>query len=204
MPGLTWPGSTKSYIKNECVEFMQTYSHWLLTAVIHKRLQHYQKIEKQALLVGSTAPDVPLTVISIGYLLDRRLIRRHLPDKTRCSPTYNDLYFNNAWWIAAYNLFHAPLPVLVLGMIGYVAQRQRWGRWLLWFAIGCALHTAVDIVTHADDGPLLLFPLEWYNKRFLSPISYWDPRYGGRIFQLVEHLLDFALAAYLIRQKQGG
>ena len=177
---------------------MQTYSHFLLTAVLQNRLQQQgTNREKRSLLLGSVAPDVPLTLISIGYVLDRRFIRPQLPDKTRCSPTYNDLYFNNPWWIAAHNMLHAPLPIMALGLLGYLARRRRWGFRLFWFAVGCGLHSAVDFATHVDDGPLLFFPLDWH-KRASAPISYWDNQHGGRVFRFLEHLLDIVLVINLI------
>lgn len=173
---------------------MHTYSHWLITAVLRPNIQ---REETKALLAGSVTPDIPLGLLSMGYVLDRRYLRPHLPDKTRCSPTYNDLYFNSPWWIAAHNALHAPLPVILLGLIGYLWRRRVWGERLLWFAVGCGLHTAVDILTHADDGPVLLFPLDWH-KRFRSPISYWDPAHNGRLFRLLEHLLDLLLVGWLL------
>lgn len=175
---------------------MQTYSHLLLTAVLRPTQSH----SKKALLAGSVLPDVPLMALSIGYVLDRRYLRPHLPDKTRCSPTYNDLYFNNPGWIAAHNILHAPLPVFLLGLIGYLWQSRDWGKRLFWFAVGCGLHTAVDIFTHTDDGPVLLFPLDW-RTRFRSPISYWDPAHNGRLFRLLEHLLDLLLVGWLVFQR---
>lgn len=182
---------------------MQTYSHFLITAVLGSQLrQKKQAAPDRAFLWGSALPDVPLGLLSLGYVLDRRLVRRHLPDKTRCSPTYNDLYFNNRWWIAAHNILHAPLPVFMLGLLGYLLRRQRRGQRLLWFAMGCGLHTAVDILTHADDGPVLFFPLAW-RFRFPSPISYWDPQHGGHTFRILEHVLDLLLVGYLLGQRQG-
>jgi len=177
---------------------MQTYSHFLLTAVLQPRLQP-EKSEQlnAALLAGSVLPDVPLALLSVGYVFDRRYLRPHLPDKTRCSPTYNYLYFNNPWWIAAHNLLHAPLPLFLLGLIGYWWRHTAAGRWLFWFAVGCGLHSAVDIFTHADDGPALFFPLNWY-KRFHSPLSYWDPAHNGRLVRLLEHLLDLFLVVRLL------
>lgn len=175
---------------------MQTYSHWLLTAVLRPKIQ---REETKALLVGSVTPDIPLGLLSMGYVLDRRYLRPHLPDKTRCSPTYNDLYFNNPWWIAAHNSLHAPLPVFLLGLTGYLWRSRDWGKRLFWFAVGCGLHTTVDIFTHADDGPVLLFPLNWHT-RFRSPVSYWDPEHGGRTFRLLEHLSDLLLVMWLILQ----
>lgn len=171
---------------------MQTYSHWLITAVLPTTSPR----RKQALLAGSVLPDVPLALLSVGYLLDRRYLRPHLPDKTRCSPTYNRLYFNNPWWIAAHNLLHAPLPLFFLGLLGYLGRRQTWGERLLWFALGGGLHSAIDIFSHADDGPVLLFPLDWH-KRFRSPVSYWDPAHGGQLFRRIEHILDLLLVVWL-------
>lgn len=179
---------------------MQTYSHFLLTAVLLQAISPKNQESAPSLLAGSVSPDIPLALLSLGYVIDRRYIRRHLPDKTRCSPTYNDLYFNNPWWIAAYNSLHAPLPLLGLMLLGYLLRRQRLGRLLIWFAVGCGLHTAVDIFTHVDDGPALLFPLNWH-YRFQAPVSYWDPQHGGRTFRLIEHLLDLLLIGYLLRQR---
>lgn len=67
---------------------------------------------------------------------------------------------------------------------------------MLWFALGAGLHSAIDILTHAGDGPLLLFPLNW-TYRFSSPVSYWDPEYYGRIFAPIEHVLDVVLLIYI-------
>lgn len=176
---------------------MQTYSHLLVTAVLHKRLQRAGHNPAATILAGAVLPDLPLALLSAGYIIDRRFIRTHLPDKTRCSPTYNDLYFNNPWWIAAHNLLHAPLPILLYGWLGYRGLRagKAWGGWLLWFAAGCGLHSVIDILTHADDGPVLGFPLEW-NYRLSAPVSYWDPDHGGRWFRIIEHVVDLLLVLW--------
>ncbi len=176
---------------------MRTYSHFLTTAwAAHQLRRRGRPPAEGALLAGSVLPDVPLGLISVGYVVDRRFVRPHLPDKTRCSPTYNDLYFNNPWWIAAHNLLHAPLPLFVLGLVGYGFRRMSWGNKLFWFAVGCGAHSAVDILTHTDDGPAILFPLEWH-RRFRSPISYWDPARGGDRFRVIEIAIDLILAGYL-------
>ena len=178
---------------------MQTYSHFLVTAVLQRAFKPQSAQDRAALLAGSVAPDLPLALLSLGYVVDRRYVRTHLPDKTRCSPTYNQLYFNNPWWIAVHNSLHAPLPLFVLALLGLLLRQ----RWLLWFALGAGLHTAVDIFTHADDGPVLLFPLDWH-KRFQSPLSYWDPQHGGRTFRILEHLLDGLLVGYLLYKRIKG
>jgi membrane-bound metal-dependent hydrolase YbcI (DUF457 family) len=46
--------------------------------------------------------------------------------------------------------------------VGYLGWRRRttWGFAWLWVGIGCGLHALTDILTHHNDGPLLLFPLD--------------------------------------------
>ena len=177
---------------------MQTYTHFLLAAVLRRHLKKKGSDPGNAFLAGSVAPDVPLTLLSLGYVVDRRYIRPELPDKTRCSPTYNFLYYNNPWWITTYNFVHAPLPIFTYWLIGRWGQKQQksWGEPLTWFALGLGSHALADVFTHADDGPLLLYPLEWH-ARFSAPVSYWDEKHGARWFRLVEHLF-VALAALFL------
>lgn len=174
---------------------MQTYSHLILTAVLGQRIRHRTGHDPGLpFVVGSVLPDVPLGVLSLAYGVDRRWVRPHLPDKTRCGPTYNRLYFTNRWWIALTSLFHAPFLLLVYALLGYGAMQRGkgWGRSLLWLAAGCGLHTALDMVTHVDDGPVLGFPFDW-QRRWAGPVSYWDEKHRGREFRLFEHLLDIGL-----------
>lgn len=72
------------------------------------------------------------------------------------------------------------------------------GRTLLWFLAGMAIHVALDIPVHHDDGPLLLFPFEW-TVRFRSPVSYWDPRHHGDVVGMIEYAVMAGLALYLLR-----
>ena len=100
--------------------------------------------------------------------------------------------------IAAYNLFHSPLLVATFMLLGFTAWRRgrRWGAWFFWLSCAALLHTFSDIPLHVDDGPLLLFPLNW-ELRYRSPLSYWDPAFYGRQWTLFEHALDLLLLLYL-------
>ena len=62
----------------------------------------------------------------------------------------------------------------------------------LGLAAGCGLHTALDVLTHVDDGPVLGFPFDW-QRRWAGPVSYWDEKHRGREFRRFEHLLDMVL-----------
>jgi membrane-bound metal-dependent hydrolase YbcI (DUF457 family) len=179
---------------------MQTYSHFLLTAVFGDRLQKKEaNPSRKALLIGSFLPDVPLFVLTIGYIITRQL-NPALANESFFGTSYDTLYFENPWWILGHNLFHAPLLIMLYGLIGWMARKRghSWGNVLLWFAIGCGFHAFLDILTHVDDGPVLFFPLNW-TYRFPAPVSYWDPEHGGRIFAPLEHLLVLGLLLYFAR-----
>lgn len=179
---------------------MQTYSHFIITAALDRANKHRAEpvpVKTRALLLGSIVPDMALFVLTFAYFIDWRFISRS--DEFIFGPTYDALYFTNPLWLGSHNLFHAPLMIALYAAIGYVYGVRRgraWGLWLLWFAVGCGLHSVIDIFTHANDGPLLFFPFDW-QTRFSAPISYWDPRFGGREFAIFEHTLDLILIGYL-------
>ena len=87
----------------------------------------------------------------------------------------------------------------MIAIIGTLAMRRgkAWGESFVWFAIGCGFHTLLDIFTHVNDGPVLLYPFNW-RYRYRAPVSYWDPRHGGRTFAMFELALDIGLVIYLI------
>jgi len=170
-----------------------------MTATLDRLLPRVP-IQRQAFLIGSVAPDLPLWLLSLGGVVYYHLILGWSLAKS-FSLMFDHLYFYNPFWIAFHNLLHAPL-LLLLGIALVWRKRRNIGslyRWLFWFLLACLLHSLIDIFTHADDGPLLLFPLNW-SIRFYSPISYWDPRYYGREFSRFELGLDGLLLFYLLRQ----
>ena len=183
---------------------MQTYSHLLITAVVNEKLkQKGVAVASKALLLGSVAPDIPLILITIGFIAYTQLLNPAAAGDVSFMESYDQHYFTNPYWIAAHNLLHAPLLILLYGGIGYWRMKKGdgWGKALFWFAIGCGLHSTIDIFTHVHDGPVLFFPFNW-TYRFSSPVSYWDPEHGGSIFAPLEHLMDLGILIYLFRQRR--
>ncbi|MEZ4645949.1 MAG: metal-dependent hydrolase [Chloroflexota bacterium] len=193
---------------------MQTYSHWFITKVLQVKL-HEQKpgsVHSTALLLGSFMPDVPLFILTVGFIIQRRWLNPPPLDEGMFGAAYDALYFGNPWWITLHNLLHAPLLILLYALLGLWMLRRgwAWGFALCWFAAGCGLHAFLDILTHVTDGPLLFFPFNW-TYRFPAPISYWDPRYGARLFSPIEHTLDGVIFLWLLvrwyrqrRTRKGG
>ena len=98
-------------------------------------------------------------------------------------------------WIALHNLPHSLVALGLVALLSFGFRKRKWVALTLWLAAGAALHSVVDIFTHAGDGPMFLYPLSSF--RFDSPISYWDPAYYGEVFTVLEYSLDALLGLFL-------
>jgi membrane-bound metal-dependent hydrolase YbcI (DUF457 family) len=182
---------------------MQTQTHFLLNAALDRPLRRQGlDVHLPAFLVGSVLPDVPFFLLTLGYGAYYWWFNPIAPDQTPMSVMeymHFEQFFDDPAWIVPHNFFHAPFILGVLGLMGWWLQvrNRRWGRWLIWFALGAGLHSIIDIFTHTSDGPLVFFPLNWH-YRFPSPVSYWEGD-GGRVFTAFELVLDGVLLVYLLR-----
>lgn len=178
---------------------MNTPSHLIINAALRKGATASGKlhIPRSAFLLGAVMPDIPLGLLWAGTLGYHRLIRGDAAYPV-WSDAYDQLYFTDPVWLAGHNLFHSPTLLLIVLALLWRSRAGPTGRrhWLFWFAAGCLIHTAIDIPTHVNDGPLLFFPFDW-RLRFFSPLSYWDARYYGRQFAVFELLLNLVLLVYL-------
>jgi membrane-bound metal-dependent hydrolase YbcI (DUF457 family) len=59
-----------------------------------------------------------------------------------------------------------------------------WRRWVRLAAASALLHAAADLLVHAEDAHHHLWPVSAW--RFVSPVSYWDPRHHGLVFAPLE------------------
>ncbi|WP_224245765.1 hypothetical protein [Hyalangium gracile] len=135
------------------------------------------------IVAGAILPDVPIVVL---YLREHYL--RGLPEERIWSESYQ-----RPFWL---NLIHGAhsIPLTLLGTLVGVAT----GSSLVAIFFGSMLlHALGDLPVHAVDAHRHFLPFSHY--RFISPISYWDPRYHGRKVALVEALLVAGATAWLWR-----
>lgn len=176
---------------------MNTPSHFLMTAALRKALPRLS-MPASAVLLGAVAPDMALWTLSLGGTVYFESFLGWSPHAT-FRHMFHDLYFHDPYWIAAHNLLQAPL-ILMFGLGVAWLLRYRWprfSRWTAWFLAACLLHSIVDILTHHNDGPLVLFPFNW-SLRFASPVSYWDHRHFGSEFARFELALNALLLGYFV------
>lgn len=193
---------------------MQTYSHTIITAVGNQLLKRRKSnsptlppLRPGASIIGSFSPDLPLTVLSVIFIITDMTRGNTIEPGSGTSLTgqlFSDWFFNNNWVKLLHNLGHAPILTIFYACLGFWVWRQgrQWGGWLFWFGLAMTLHTAIDIPLHYDDGPLLFFPFDW-ETRFYSPLSYWDPERGGTVWSIFEHSLDIVLIIfYFVLRRQ--
>lgn len=202
---------------------MNTYSHTILTAVLKKPLdrlalahpRRLPPLRTNAIIIGSFIPDLLLILISaVTILIDifsgvfRNVDFSNPPadgpppellEVSKTAQLFDNWFFENPWVITAHNLFHSPLLLVCYLLIGYTLWKRgrQWGGWFFWLSCAAMLHTLIDIPLHVNDGPLLLYPLNW-SWRFESPISYWDPNYYGREWSRFETMLNGVLLLFLL------
>ena len=192
---------------------MNTYSHFLLTAVLRKPLKHAVEktkslppVSTSALFIGSIIPDSLLTILAIFFgVVD--LSRGNFVGDGEGSllwKLFNEWYFTNPWVISAQQLFHSPIMVAIFIALGYFLWKRniRGGGWFFWLSCAAMLHTLIDIPLHYNDGPLLLWPLNW-DLRYYSPVSYWDSDHYGVPAMIYEHFMDIVFIGILIARRRG-
>ena len=168
-----------------------------------------QEYPLSAVLIGSVAPDIPLYCLSLGGAAYYGWWKG-MPAGEAARLMFDRLFFHNPWWISLHNVLHSPLMIVaLLGAIYAFAGKEQflgvgtWPGWLSWFLVSCLCHTLLDIPVHHNDGPLLLWPLNW-QWRFNSPVSYWHPAYYGVQCMIVEAILLVTLTARLLWPKVSG
>ncbi|MEM7811948.1 MAG: metal-dependent hydrolase [Planctomycetota bacterium] len=172
---------------------MNTPTHALINWTAAKAVP-VESFPTSAVLLGSVAPDIPLYFLSIGGGLYYRFVKGEPVDRVG-EILFQDLFYNDPWWVSLHNVLHSPtvLIALLAGLYFSLGREAFAGSWWVWFCGSCLLHTLVDIPVHHDDGPLIFWPLN-RTYRFASPVSYWDPAHYARIVMPLEGLLAVGLA----------
>lgn len=145
-------------------------------------------------VVGGLAPDVGLYLLTAGAAAYFPLVKdMSLPEAMEYA--FGTLFFQDPVWLLVQNTLHSPVVLAGLLAAGKFAKAPR----LVAFAMGCLLHTAMDIPVHHNDGPLVFFPFDW-NFRINSPVSYYDRDHYGRIVAPIDMAATVLGGAYLVRQ----
>lgn len=133
------------------------------------------------IVLGAVLPDLPMFTMYFWAKFIRGQSETQIWSETYFSP----------FWLNITHSFHS----IPLGLIGILATHYL-GYWQLEIIfISALLHCCGDLPVHHDDAHRHFLPFS--NYRFISPISYWDPKHHGQIVGLVEKLLVLIASIYI-------
>ncbi|MGD1807952.1 hypothetical protein ACP6PL_21310 [Dapis sp. BLCC M126] len=150
---------------------MNTPSHAIINLALLTKSQLPQA--NLAIVIGGILPDIP---IFIFYFWAKFIVR--LPEAKIWSEAYYQPLIQNLVAI-----FHS-IPLAIIGLL--ISYYFGW-QIMQVICISLVLHSLLDLPVHNDDAHRHFFPFS--NYRFISPISYWDPKHYGSIVALIEILL---------------
>jgi len=171
---------------------MNTQTHMLLASALFARPGRENRQCNATVLGGALLPDAVIFVM-FGW---SKLIGA--PE----SEVWSNWYFNPPWLTAIDWMNSLPLFAGLL-LVGWVMPKNQMAlaglsSALILFALAAITHLLGDLPFHVDDAHAHFVPFtEW---RYVSPLSYWDPRYYGNILALAELALGLTLIAVLWRR----
>jgi hypothetical protein len=136
-----------------------------------------------AFVAGGLVPDLPTYVFFFVHTVFLGTSQQTM---------WDTLYFNSAW-SPILTLSHSLLLWPLLLLFAVYTKRTL----LTFFTTSALLHILLDFFVHHNDAYRHFWPLtDW---KFISPISYWDPRYYGNWVGLLDTVLIIILLLWLLR-----
>jgi hypothetical protein len=155
---------------------MRTPTHVVINLVVLRKWD--REVANGPIVWGAILPDVPMFLL---YLTAKLFYRQ--PSRQIWSETYYD-----PLWQGVIDGLHS-FPLILIGLIA--AYSRKLHNAALFFA-SMFLHSLLDLPVHREDAHRHIFPFS--NDRFVSPISFWDPKHYGSIVSLAEVLLVLGLS----------
>ncbi|RMH15507.1 MAG: hypothetical protein D6698_11040 [Gammaproteobacteria bacterium] len=159
---------------------MNTPAHAIINLLIFKK--RLRETHALAIAAGAIVPDLPMILF---YIWARA---HHLTERQIWRETYYESH-----WQTAFDLFHSFPVCLSLAALAWYRNAKVW----MWFFLSMALHSVFDLPVHHDDAHRHFIPFS--NWQFISPISYWDPRYFGQYVSLLELATVLIGSIYFLR-----
>tara|TARA_B100000745_G_scaffold199280_1_gene131432 strand:+ start:803 stop:1390 length:588 start_codon:yes stop_codon:yes gene_type:complete len=167
---------------------MITISHAVYSWALAEKVlnDHSQRNLLFMALIGGILPDIAIYFFFSYYKL------------IMSAPTnliWSELYFSSAW-TPIFTLAHSFILWLVLLIVSRLYKK----RWLFWLSIGAFTHSVTDFFVHNTDAYAHFWP--FFNWKFFSPLSYWDPNYYGEFVSRLDSFFVLLLLLFLFRRYQ--
>lgn len=164
---------------------MNTQTHLLLASALLAKNGKSHRYRNLVIILGALTPDI--LIFAMAGLAGIQGVSGEV--------LWGEWYFNPPWqaWIDISN----SIPLyLVLGLISFaIFKKKKHRSMVLLFVAAALIHILFDIPVHVDDGHAHFWPVtDW---RYISSISYWDPKYYGTMVSLIEAVFGLILIRIL-------
>ncbi len=137
-----------------------------------------------AAIAGAIIPDLSLYLLA-GWEL--------LIQGTDPQIVFGQMYYSESWQ-AVFRIDNSFVLWALMLVIGLMTRSAV----LIALCSAALLHLTLDFPLHNDDARAHFWPIT--NWKFVSPVSYWDPKYYGHIVGPVEVVLVIAATVYAWRK----
>lgn len=152
-------------------------------------------------VAGAILPDLPV-IATATYLAIKSLVTRSDMTPLMFKAQMDALYFDGTWLPVAHNFLHAPLSIFYLALVATVLcyRRPHHHPLIGAFTLGALSHSLLDIISHIEDGPLILWPMST-SIRLPGLFSHWVFGSGGGIVTALEIAFSLYIFANWARKK---
>jgi ABC-type multidrug transport system fused ATPase/permease subunit len=158
---------------------MNTPSHAILNLAL---LIDQRPQSTSAIVVGAILPDAPIFALYLWAKFIQQASEQEI---------WTVLYWQ-PFWQNLTAAFHS-IPLTLLGIA--VAHYCRW-QYFEVLLVSMLFHDFLDLPVHHDDAHRHFLPFS--NYRFISPISYWDPKHYGGVVSAIERLTVLLATIYVL------
>jgi hypothetical protein len=141
-------------------------------------------------VLGAVFPDL-IYIVGFFYLLTSEQI----PWETSSfwtNPTVAISFLRSLPWVGWIEFSaHSALVWLAALLVSFVPVT----RYARAFVLGWGSHILIDIFTHVQYAPYLLYPFSW--RQYPIGVSYWDAQYHSTEYQWVQGVLTVLAVIYL-------
>lgn len=165
---------------------MNTLQHgfWLYFATHkHPRVWHY--------VLGAVFPDL-IYILGFLYLLSIKQVFWE-NWSSWCDPAVGISFLRGLPWVGYVEFTGHSLLIWLVALLASLLPVFRRARD---FIFGWGSHILLDVFTHVQHAPYLLYPLSW--RQFPIGVSYWDKRYHSMEFQWIQGVLTSLAVSYLV------
>lgn len=151
---------------------MKTPSH-ALVGYLSARFMGFDRAKTTVCVLGACLADLPLSLAYVYFLVECYWQAGHY-DGVFIQARMDGIYFENSWLLIAHNLFHSPVSIGYLMLIALICFKLKNGNMglALAYLVGSLSHALLDVISHINDGPLVLWPLN-DEIRFVGLFSHW-------------------------------